>query len=216
MMRTSSVGRPSSDPARQRLPLNAVRKILGTVRPRRAGDSQMLERSRPPLGTVPDFPQARVSAHDGTAGVTLIELMIVVTLMGLVAGLSYPAVATGVDSLRLRSASNGIVGFLNTAIDRAERRQDVVEIWISPRDNAMIARTPDLGFNRRYELPDTVRILSILPHENSAPDEPRRFLCYPGGTFPRIGLEIANQAGRKRMVSIDPVTGVPLSEIEAK
>jgi type II secretory pathway pseudopilin PulG len=146
----------------------------------------------------------------------LIELMIVVTLMGLVAGLSYPAVAAGVDSLRLRSASNGIVGFLNTAIDRAERRQDVVEIWISPRDNAMIARTPDLGFNRRYELPDTVRILSILPSENTAPGEPRRFLCYPGGTFPRIGLEIANQEGRKRMVSIDPVTGVPLSEIEAK
>ena len=150
------------------------------------------------------------------AGVTLIELLIVVTLMGLIAGLSYPAVTAGIDSLRLRSASDGIVGFLNTALDRAERRQQVVEIWISPRDNAMIARTPDLAFNRRFDLPDTIRILSVQPRAQGAPDEPRQFLCYPGGTAPHVAVEIANRAGRKRLVSVDPVTGVPRSEVEAQ
>jgi hypothetical protein len=40
-------------------------------------------------------------------------------------------------------------------------------------------------------------------------DEPRRFLVYPGGSIPRIGIQIATMRGRSRMVSVDPVTGSP-------
>src|SRR5229473_1333736 len=110
-------------------------------------------------------------------GVTLLEMMIVVTLIALVAGLSHPSVSSGVDSLRLRSASDAIVAFLNTALDRADRRQQVVEIWISPHDNAMIARSADSGFVRRLDVPDPIRIISVQPQAPSGPDEPRRFLC---------------------------------------
>jgi prepilin-type N-terminal cleavage/methylation domain-containing protein len=149
-------------------------------------------------------------------GVTLLEMLIVVTLMALVAGISYPSVASGIDSLRLRAASDGIVGFLNTAIDRAERRQQAIQIWISPRDSVMTAQSPDLEFRRRFDLPGTVRILSVLPNTGIPPDEPRTFLLYPGGTVPAIGVEIANQDGRRRMVRIDPITGVPGSELEAR
>jgi prepilin-type N-terminal cleavage/methylation domain-containing protein len=147
-------------------------------------------------------------------GVTLLELLIVVTLIALMTGISYPSVASGVDSLRLRSASDGIVGFLNTAIDRADRRQQVIQVWISPRDNLMTARSPDQEFSRRFELPATVRILSVQPRAQTATDEPRAFLFYPGGTVPPIGVEIVNQAGRRRLVRIDPITGVPRSEVE--
>jgi prepilin-type N-terminal cleavage/methylation domain-containing protein len=149
-------------------------------------------------------------------GVTLIEMLIVVTLMALVAGLSYPSVSSGVDSLRLRSASDSIVAFLNTALDRADRRQQAVEIRISPRENSMTARSADLGFVRRLDVPDPVRIISVSPPAPVAPDETRRFLIYPGGGAPRIGVEIATREGRKRLVSIDAFTGVPRSELETR
>jgi hypothetical protein len=139
-------------------------------------------------------------------------MMIVVTLIALVAGLSYPSVSSGIDSLRLRSASDAIVGFLNTALDRADRRQQVVEIWISPRDNAMIARSADLGFVRRLDMPDPIRIVSVASTIPVNQDEPRRFLCYPGGTTPRISVDIANKEGRHRIVAVDPITGVPRVE----
>jgi len=150
----------------------------------------------------------------GERGVTLIELLIVAAIVALVAGLSFPSVASGVDSLRLRSSSNAIVSFLNTAIDRAERRQQVIEIWISPRESAMIARAPGEEFVQRLDIPEPIHIVSVQPAAEIDPQEPRRFLCYPGGTVPRIGIEIANQAGRRRMVSVDPITGVPRSEWE--
>ncbi len=128
------------------------------------------------------------------------------TLIALVTGISYPSAAAGVESLRLRSVSDTVVSFLNTSIDRASRRQQVIEVWISPKDNVLIARSPDLEFSRRLDLPDGYRILAILPAAEVNLNEPRRFLMYPGGTVPRIGIEIANRAGNKRMVSVDPFT----------
>jgi hypothetical protein len=138
----------------------------------------------------------------------------VLTLIALVAGISYPTAAASVESLRLRSVSDQIVGFLNTAIDRAGRRQQVIEVWIAPKDNVLIARSPDLGFTRRLELPAGYRILSVLPAAEVNPDEPRRFLMYPGGTVPRIGIEIANREGNKRLVKVDPFTDLTRAEKE--
>jgi prepilin-type N-terminal cleavage/methylation domain-containing protein len=160
------------------------------------------------------MPTSSVGAIDKRKGVTLIEMMVVVLLLALLAGLSYPSVAAGVDSLRLRSASDAIVAFMNTALDRADRRQQAVEISISPREGVLTARSADLGFVHRLDLPEGVHIASVRPAAEISPDEARRFLVYPGGTVPRIGIELANGSGRRRMVSIDPVTGVPRSDLE--
>ena len=142
-------------------------------------------------------------------GITLIEMLIVMTLIALVAGLSFPSAAAGVESLRLRSVSDSVVSFLNTAMDRASRREQVIEVWIAPKDNVLIARSPDLAFSRRLEIPDTFHITSVQPAAEVAQGEPRRFLLYPGAAAPRIGIEIANSNGRKRMISVDPFTGLP-------
>jgi prepilin-type N-terminal cleavage/methylation domain-containing protein len=154
--------------------------------------------------------QSGLSRSD--AGVTLIEMLIVMVLIGLVAGLAAPSVSAGLDSLRLRSTSDAIIGFLNTALARADTRQQVVEIVISPGDGTMTAISADQGFRRVLEIAKPLRILSVQPAlAADAEDQnpPRRFLVYPGGTVPKIAIEIGNAEGRKRMVSIDPITGVP-------
>lgn len=138
------------------------------------------------------------------AGVTLLEMLIVVTLIALVAGLSFPSVSSGIESLRLRSASDSIVALLNTALDRADRRQQAVEIRISPKENALSARSADMGFVRELTLPETIHIVN--------PTEMRRFLLYPGGAVPQIAVEIATKSGRRRQVEVDPITGVPRAE----
>ena len=146
-------------------------------------------------------------------GVTLIELLIVMTLVAIIAGLTFPAVASGLDTLRLRSASDSIVGFLNTSLDRAERRQHAVEVWISPQENVLTAVSADAGFEQRLEVPEPVRIIGVLPTlPFTEPTGTRRFLLYPGGAPPRIAIEIAIPQGRRRIISIDPITGFPRSE----
>jgi prepilin-type N-terminal cleavage/methylation domain-containing protein len=150
-------------------------------------------------------------------GITLIEMLVVMAVIALIAGLATPSISAGLDSLRLRSTSDAMIGFLNTALARADTRQQVVEIVISPAEGTLTATSADHGFNKRLEVVSPIRILSVQPELASDiedQNQPRRFLVYPGGAVPKIAIEIGNSRGRKRLVSIDPVTGVPLSAIE--
>ncbi|MFM2125789.1 MAG: hypothetical protein RL328_2240 [Acidobacteriota bacterium] len=141
-------------------------------------------------------------------GITLLEMLIVVSLLAIMSALSYPSVTAGLDTLRLRSASDTAVMFLSAALDHAERKQAVVELQILPLDNALLARTSDLSFNRRVDLPQDMRIASVAPVVPGAdPNAVRRFLIYPGGAVPQVELELVNPKGRHRTVSLDPLTG---------
>lgn len=139
-------------------------------------------------------------------------MMIVAALIALVAGITFPAAASGVESLRLRSAGDSISHLLSAAIDRAQRQQQVVEVWISPQDNAVIARSPDVAFQRRLDLPSAFHITAIQPAAEVPENAPRRFLMYPGGTIPKIGIELSSQSGRKRLITVDPLSGLPRAE----
>ncbi len=150
------------------------------------------------------------------AGVTLIEMLIVMAIVALIAGMAAPSISAGLDSLRMRSTADAIVGFLNTALARGDTRQQVVEILISPKEGTLTATSSDHQFNNRLEIASPIRIVSVQPGLAADKDDqggPRRFLLYPGGAIPKIALEIANGRGRKRLISIDPVTGVPQSNV---
>ena len=148
-------------------------------------------------------------------GVTLIEMMVVVTLIAILAGLTFPSVSSGLDSLRLRSASDSILALLDTAADRAERRQQAVEIVVSPKENSITARSADAVFTRRVELHEGIHITGVTPAAPPPvePDANRQFLIYPGGTIPAIGIQIATSAGHRRTIAVDPITGLARSEI---
>jgi type II secretory pathway pseudopilin PulG len=136
-------------------------------------------------------------------------MMIVVTLIALVAGLSYPTLSSGLETLRLRSASDAIISMLNTAVERADRRQQAVQIQIDAHNGIIQATSADGAFNKRIEIAPPLSITDVLPHTPSSFEPTRRILVYPGGSPPRVGIELSTIAGRKRLVSIDPITGVP-------
>lgn len=159
---------------------------------------------------MPTFSVGRISR--GTRGVTLLEMMVVVTLIALMAAFTYPSVASGLDSLRLRSAADSILALLDTAADRAERRQQAVEIVISPKDNSVQAVSADMGFQKRVALTKGLRITGVKPG-NAPPDANREFLIYPGGTVPALTIEISTASGHRRVVSVDPITGLAQSEL---
>lgn len=138
-------------------------------------------------------------------------MMVVVAIVGMMVGVFFPSVSAGLDTLRLSEATDSIATFLNGALNRAERRQDAIEITVSVKDNALWLRSTEAGFERRLEMPEGVRIESVLPHVES--EGPRRFLVMPGGTPPRIGIQVSNRRGTRRIVRVDPITGVPRIEV---
>jgi prepilin-type N-terminal cleavage/methylation domain-containing protein len=131
-------------------------------------------------------------------GVTLIEMMIVMAIIGMIAAISFPAVNNGLDSIRLHSASDSVASFLDAAMNRAERRQQVVEIVINPKQNRMAAYS--LGYSRTLEVPQGVSIVG---------EDERRYIVMPGGAFPKFAIDLTNSRGAHRHIVVDSITGSP-------
>lgn len=135
-------------------------------------------------------------------GVTLIEMLIVMMIISVIAGVSFPALTSGLSSVRLSSASGSAASFLTSAMNRVQRRELASAIVIMPKENQIAVYTAASGDKpeTRLPMPQGVTIEG---------DEPRRFLLEPGGAFPRITLVLRNEKGARRSVRIDPATGVP-------
>jgi prepilin-type N-terminal cleavage/methylation domain-containing protein len=133
-------------------------------------------------------------------GVTLIEMMVVVAIIGVMASISFPAVTTGLDNIRLHSAADSVAAFLNSAMNRAERRQDVIEVVVDPEKNQMALYSSAPGFIRTLEMPSGVK----LAGENST-----HVFLMPGASFPRFAVELVNTKGARKRITIEPITGTP-------
>jgi prepilin-type N-terminal cleavage/methylation domain-containing protein len=136
----------------------------------------------------------------GNRGVTLIEMVVVVAIIGLIVGVTLPAATSGLSSLRLRGASGDVVSFVNSALNRAERREEVMEIIVYPRERKLELASTEPGYSRTLEMPQDVNI---------AGENPVRILLMPGSAPPRITIDLYNEKGAHRVVRLDPVTGVP-------
>jgi len=98
-------------------------------------------------------------------------------------------------------------------MNRAERRQQVVEVTVSPETDTLSLRSTEAGFERTLELPDGVEIREVLPVGPMAPRATRRFLLYPGGAIPGFGIELVNRRGVRRIIRVDPIVGAPAVEV---
>lgn len=159
------------------------------------------------------IPDARRLPPDPRRGVTLIEMLVVVAIIGLMIAISFPSVAAGLDSVRLSSATGSVSAFLNAADNRAERRQQPIALVISVKDNVLAMYGNEPGSERKLQLPDGISIQAVLPAlEGETPDQPRQLILMPGGTAPAIGIVLANEHGIRRLVRLDPMTGYPRVE----
>ncbi|MEP7362890.1 MAG: prepilin-type N-terminal cleavage/methylation domain-containing protein [Acidobacteriota bacterium] len=154
--------------------------------------------------------EAGMTLRRREGGMTLMEMMVVVFLIALLAAISFPAVTSGIDSLRMRQATDTISSVLNQCLQRAEREQTPVELTFDRIDNALYVSGVRPGPAKRIPLPAGVTMSAILPISPMG-DEPRRMiLLMPGAAVPRIGVLLVNAKRQQRIVSVDPITGVPV------
>ena len=168
----------------------------------------MSEDRIPTLDPRPPAPDPRSLVR----GITLIEMTITLAIIGLIAGISLPAVSAGLDSVHLTTASQSVAGFINAGVTRAERSQQPVELVISPRDNLLSLYTNDPAFKRELRLPSGITLQAVLPEIPESTDPVRRIVLLPGATVPGIGVQLGNGHGTRRMIRLDPMTGFPRVE----
>jgi type II secretory pathway pseudopilin PulG len=143
---------------------------------------------------------------------TLMEMMVVVFLIALLTAISFPAVTSGIDSLRMRQATDTISSVLNQCLQKADRQQSPIELTIDRTDNALYVAGAGPAPAKRIALPGGVTIAAILPSAPFGPEQRRQILLMPGAAVPRVGVLLTNPKGQRRIVSVDPITGNPVVE----
>jgi prepilin-type N-terminal cleavage/methylation domain-containing protein len=164
------------------------------------------------VGRIGNKSVRRSACATGQRGVTLIEMLVVVGIIGLIVGISFPSAVAGLESVRMVTATDSVATFLNLAINRAERLQEPVEVVITPAEGRLDLYTNEPGFTKELTLPPGVVIEALLPASGGAEGEPRRILFMPGATVPGIGIQLGNHRNVHRVVHLDPMTGFPRVE----
>jgi prepilin-type N-terminal cleavage/methylation domain-containing protein len=150
------------------------------------------------------------TSNGGRRGITLLEMLVVMCIVGLIIGITTPSISAGLDSVRLTTASSSVAGFLNAAVTRVERRQQPIEVVIQPKENRIVIYSNEPGFTRDLTMPNGIMIESVLPAElYGDKGGERRILLLPGATAPGMGVQLANRHGSRRIVRLDPMTGYP-------
>ncbi len=144
----------------------------------------------------------------GRAGVTLIEMLVVVTIIGLMLGVAMPSFSAGLDGLRLRTSADSVASALNIAVRTAERRQLPVELAIQSSENRLVMRVGDSPRTHTYSISSGIRIARVLPALYLGEDKRDRYLIvYPNGAPPQLLVELETARGAKKYVRLDPITG---------
>lgn len=146
------------------------------------------------------------------AGITLIEMLLVLSIVSLLAGVGYPSMSRGIDSLRMRTATDSVAAFLNGAMARVERLQQPVEISFATGGRRLEMRGVQPRVVDTLQLPEGVSVADFVVVPPGAEPGLRFLVLEPGSPFPAAGLVLENRRGARRIVRIDPVAGVPVVE----
>jgi general secretion pathway protein H len=141
------------------------------------------------------------------AGVTLMEMLVVIALASILLALVFPAVGSGLGTLELRSAATRLAAAARYARDQAVYRQRTYQLIIDSGAPASVAVAELNGVDQKqYELPGSVRVAEVLPVEQGSRATIRRFYFFPDGAAPEFQVSLASRS-RQMTVIADPLTG---------
>lgn len=146
------------------------------------------------------------------SGVTLIEMLIVMTIVGVLVGVSYPGITAGLDSVRMRSATDSVATFLVQAKTRMDRSQDGVLLTLDKHAGRLELHGAQPSVSRELVLEEGISILRIHPEPPGDPVPVRHVVLTPGAAFPAFAIELLNRRGQRRLVRMDPLSSVPIVE----
>ena len=140
-------------------------------------------------------------------GFTLVELVLVLVIMGLALGVSYPMLSRGTATFHLRATGREILNALRYAREKAITEQVEMRI-VADREKQLLVLTDAFGAgDRSYAMPHDVRIERVLLSGQEVVDGPLVLRFLPNGSSDNAEIVIRSTSGASLKVETDPLTG---------
>ena len=134
------------------------------------------------------------------AGITLIEMLVVMTLIGLLASVATPSVTAGMETVKLRNSAERLAATLRLARERAVRTRHYFQVTVDPQAHRVELRDLEGDFARDWQMPETISVKV---------DHVLLFQFGPDGSVPSLHVDLENSKKRVASVDMDAFTALP-------
>ncbi len=142
-----------------------------------------------------------------SAGFTLLELIVVVLVMALAVGVTYPALTHGSAIFQLRSAGREVLNTFRYAREKAITQQQRLKIVVDREaQNIVFSDEFDSGV-RTMSMPHHVRIVKVMLEGHEILQGPLVVHFLPNGSSENAEVVLGSDSGSVLRIVTDPITG---------
>jgi general secretion pathway protein H len=143
----------------------------------------------------------------GSEGFTLLELILVVLVIALAVGVSYPSFTRGTAAVQLRTSARDVMNTMRYARERAITEQQTFLVSANPETGTLVM-TDEIGDGARsYTLPREVRIDRLVLDGEPLREGPFIVRFLPNGSAAAAEIQLRSATGSAVRIVTDPITG---------
>jgi len=142
-----------------------------------------------------------------TRGYTLIEVVVVLLVLALAAGVVVPAIGRSADTLRLRAEVAGVASFLRAAREQAITREMPYEVGVDSEASVLVLRVSAGDAGQSAPAVRATKRLSPRLRLEADPPSARVITFFPQGLSSGGRFRIEAPGAVVYLVTVDPVTG---------
>lgn len=147
------------------------------------------------------------SVASASTGFTLLEVVIVVTLIAFALTISYPALSRGGATLQLRASARDVLNALRLAREKAITEQRVTRVVVN-RETGSLAFTDEFGAaEKSYLLKKGIRFERLVFGDQTLDEGPLVVRFLPNGSGESAKIALQSDSGSTIWVVTDPATG---------
>lgn len=153
-------------------------------------------------------------------GFTLLEMLLVCTILSLLVGIALPRFSGTADSLEGREASRRLAATIRYAHQRSVLERKLIRVALDEDKKCFTVLTPEREesqleeANRAeslwsvpVELPSRVRFAGVYGEDVDESARRWELKFYPDGRVPDCSIELETSGGRRYEIAVEPRTG---------
>ena len=150
-------------------------------------------------------------------GFTLVEILLVMTIIGVVISLALPSIGPGLNTLQLQTTARQVAAALRQTRYKAIREQKPYWLTFDLEFNRLDLLDEGGQYHRSFEFPEGVYLKKVTRLREKTEEEKTKygFSFLPNGMSPSFEVLLSNRRGREMKVVNDAWTRSPtIEEVE--